>query len=1052
MAATVSAINTLFFASKEARVQQGLLKTMVEKALDKQGRTELEAIIYGFPGEGNKQISTEQYQRLVGFLRETAVHEAEGELVYLNMMTEKTPIRATVTGDEAVYRYCEDDRLPDDATFTLKKMVTMTSIVESEGKRRKENVKALVEDMELGYRVNLKQEEAVSPLDERVREIRRTWDRDMKTYRVIQRESFQMGPFTIDCSRVRQSRGRTLEESRVLDAPAHHEVEVELKNDRVTEGINATEVLRKMLIVILRVLRVLRGSWFLIRNQEMAETVKEYADFTGQLVKEGRPPQFIGPLPVTLERQMLRDIRLGGYTITRKADGERALMMIGSNGRTRFIYRTMRVEDTGLEVLEESARRTILDGEVITRTHEGKPIHPPMYLVFDCYMAGGKVVSNLPLIRREGEGTGSGAGEVESEVGEGAGAEGEGRTRGKSRLEIADDVIRAISTPGSFGAVWGDERHMVSVSLKPFVVVPRATPDEVERIVSSLMDDPVPYGTDGVIFTPIESGVNNYMGDKLFEIRGTWSDVMKWKPPADNTVDFLLKIKESDEKQARFREGDLFVIGNLLTDEKLYALQEMGDRDFREEMRELENQVVPFQGGVSRIQLETSANGEILARSGEAVITDTIVECAWDPSLPSYLDEQAGGWVVRNIRWDKTALYRQGKIYGTMNTERTAKSVWETAVKDPIALEDLWTSKEIYTDDADGGGEQTREGYFNRRGAREQSLLARMVDFHNLVVKRTLLVPTIRRDKGVSPATEGNLLVDIACGKGGDIPRFMRSGARFILGLDVEPDNILNRDDGAIVRYLNHRLRATERRGRRAVGMRFALADCGRDLYASETGMDEHSREVLKKMLRSGGLMASGVDRVTCMFAVHYFFRDETTISTFFQNISRLLKPRKDSRTLPCFVACCFDGDKVVRMLEAEGGDDLKVSHYEDGKMAWSIQGGYNRDEVGRGDRPVRGLGHEVSVYIETINNTHVEFLVGDEELYARAEEAGLRAPTMEEANALGYFAPAGTFEELFDKTSPDGTGKARDMLPYEKKLSFLYRWFILVPAGGEQV
>jgi len=139
-------------------------------------------------------------------------------------------------------------------------------------------------------------------------------------------------------------------------------------------------------------------------------------------------------------------------------------------------------------------------------------------------------------------------------------------------------------------------------------------------------------------------------------------------------------------------------------------------------------------------------------------------------------------------------------------------------------------------------------------------------------------------------------------------------------------------------------------------------------------------------------------------------------------------------------------------MLEADGGDDLKVSHYEDGRLAWSIQGGYNRDEVGRGDRPVRGLGHEVSVYIETINNTHVEFLVGDEELYARAGEAGLRAPTMEEANALGYFAPAGTFEELFDKTAPDGTGKARDMLPYEKKLSFLYRWFVLVPAGGEQV
>ena len=1040
--ATTNAINALFFGNKESASRQVVLQSLIDRATDKTKQLELETIVYGFPGSSNKEIGVEQYQRLVGFLRQTTQREADGEQVYMNINVDKNQIRSTIKGDDAVYRYCEEDRLPENAEFVSKFLMKMENKDAKESKEKRGPMeRAIVEDLELGYRVNLKTEKKISPVDESVRELKRSWERSTKTYRIIQRESFVMGPFVIDCSRVRQGTGRTLEESRVLDGSAHYEVEIEFKPDRVPEGLHSKEILRRMLVVILRVLRVLRGSWFLLRSSDIDNVVKEYADFTGQLYREGSLPQFIGPMPITLERQMLRDVRMGGYTVTQKADGERALLHIAEDGKVYFIYRTMRVEATGLEITDKSICKTILDGEVITKTKDGTEIHPPMYLVFDCYMVNGKPVNNLPLVS---------SGKESESVASAASAAAAKSTKEEivSRLDYASMILDIASTPGNFSSVWGEDRHVVRLSMKPFVIIPKAPNDVVEKTIVSLMDTEVPYGTDGVIFTPAESSVNNYSGEKLFDIRGTWSDVMKWKPPHDNTIDFLLKIKDADKSESKlFREGELFVIGNLFTDEKLYMLQDMPDRDFREEMRNSENKVVPFQGGVSKIQLEVSTDGSILARSGESVMSNTIVECAWDSKMASSMDDLEGGWVIRNIRWDKTSLYKQGKIYGTMNTERTAKSVWETTVKDPIALEDLWTSTEIYTDDSDGGGEQTREGYFNRRGSREQSLLARMVDFHNLVVKRHLLVPVVRKGKYITNVTDNQLIVDIACGKGGDIPRFMKSRARFILGIDVEPDNILNRDDGAIVRYLNHRMKGIERQGKRPVNMRFALADCGKDLFANDTGMDEYSQEVLKKNLRSGGILSSGVDRISCMFAVHYFFKDETTITTFFNNISKLLRSkRNDDGPPPCFIACCYDGDKVVQLLEAEGGDERRVSHYENDKLAWSIRGDYKQEDVGNGDIPVRGLGHEISVYIETINNTHTEYLVGDEELYYRAKMAGLRAPTEEEAISLGYTSGGGTFEELFDKTSPEGTGKARDMYGYEKKLSFLYRWFILVP------
>lgn len=1085
-----SALRHVFLEGRESPGFKDTLLELVKKSMT-EPQNELEAIIHGDSGENNQRIGLEQFQRIVGFLRANGKpFDKLGEQVYLNIFDEKnTKIRTTIPGDDAVSRYCMDDIIPDSATYLMKhrikqappkrntKMASETeteSGVEQTGtgrprpKKMEDEPKYYgIQDLNVGYKMNLKTESPIDSRDPIIRDMRSKWKNTRKYYRMIQRESFQMGEFfRVDCSRVRTGKGKTLEESGVLDSFTEYEVEIELITGMIPPGMSAETVLRKMMNLLLHLTRVLRGQWFIMREDEKTEILRDYATITSQdpeIISTfgSRKLRFIGPMPITLNRSAVRDVRSGSYTATLKADGERALMMIGSNGDTHLIYRTMRIESTGMIVKDKSIHRTILDGEVITKLNiAGVPteVHPPMFLVFDAYMVGGEAVHVLPLLKSEVVTEGDAAAASSESVTEGAAAgAGSRKSDSRTRLGLASDVIDKIGGMGAYESVWGDTKYVLNrIMLKKFVFVP-TTDEECKKELVALMESKIPYHTDGIIFTPNRNAVNNYTGTEIVNIKGTWNDVMKWKPPEDNTIDFLLKLLPETKDTiggGKFREGILYVIGNDITNTDLYYLQTLPPNKISRELTSRENKVIPFRGGVSRIQLELGEGGVIRSKTDEAVQDNMIVECAWDPTLRSFMDDGTGGWVIRNIRWDKTSVYRNGVVEGTMNAERTAKSVWDTVVTDPVKLEDLWTSSAIFVDEPDGGDEETGEGYFNRKGLREASALGHMRDFHNLVVKNFLI------RSGSRGNLRGAKMVDIACGKGGDIPRFQQSGASFVLGLDVVPDNILNLDDGAIRRYINIPLR------NRKVDMMFALVDCGKDIFAEKSAIDDESKKIIADVFADGTKLGTRADKVTCMFAMHYFFKDLTTVDTFFHNVARILRsPSKGEVIPPCFVASYFDAGKVHRLLKDKTTSDNRTYRAMVGTdVAWSIQALYDVDAVedaiasGSVDGP-EGLGLEIKVYIRSINKWHNEYLVGRKTL----KEVGLRhglyvfekapkeSPTdlqvaIESAGKKAGYIPGSTFDTLFKiiKAS-DSVGKAREMTDYEKELSFLYRWDVML-------
>jgi len=61
----------------------------------------------------------------------------------------------------------------------------------------------------------------------------------------------------------------------------------------------------------------------------------------------------------------------------------------------------------------------------------------------------------------------------------------------------------------------------------------------MEKAITQMLDTKFEYKTDGLIFTPRQSGVAPQA-----DLNGaTWTRVYKWKPAEQNSIDFLVRLK-----------------------------------------------------------------------------------------------------------------------------------------------------------------------------------------------------------------------------------------------------------------------------------------------------------------------------------------------------------------------------------------------------------------------------------------------------------------------------------------------------------------------------
>jgi hypothetical protein len=819
---------------------------------------------------------------------------------------------------------------------------------------------------------------------------------------------------------------------------------------------------------------------------------------------ELRPKHFIGPNSYTLQMQNIRpidpdskvpNIRMN-YSVTEKADGLRKLLFIApKTGNVYLIDTNMNFQFTGAVSLNSKLYNTLLDGEHVIHNKKGAFIN--LFLVFDVYFVHKADVRSLLFFPTNNE-------EVLTNF----------------RLPLLESIVKNLHLKCVSGGA--DSLPPIRIEAKNFEIASSLLFGKTIFVCCSIIlrkcdEHRFEYHTDGLIFTPIDLGVgstvrnDNTVAGPLY--KSTWDYSFKWKPAHMNTIDFLVTTKKGEDKEDLV--SNIFKSGVDMS--RCVQIQQYKTLVLRVGYDERKHghlnpcvSVIEGTAGSSAVESEGGGGGDaykpapfyptypydndahichIMLRPDEAGVNqmmtiendiiqdETIVEFSYDPTQPVNWR-----WSPLRVRHDKTAEYRNGgKNYG--NAYHVANNNWHS-IHNPITPQMLMTGDEIPSElvnddiyynhaESGGGGGGGGGGMDIGRGTKIRTLTKGMRDFHNLYVKRKLIM---------SVAHPGNTLIDLAVGKGGDLPKWIAAKLKFVFGIDYSKDNLEHKFDGVCARYLD--IKRVKRNIPDAV---FIHGDSSKEIRAGQAAISERYRLITRAIFGEGakdatilgrgvyphyGRGAEGFDICSIQFAIHYFFENSMKLHTFLQNVSECTKLGG------YFIGTCFDGVRIFQALaRLETGDEMTVlsgtvgtgGTGSDPQKMWSVRKKYHQTEF---EPDSSSIGYEIEVYQDSINKITREYLVNFDYLTQLLENYGFDLVSPEEAETTLMFPmPDGTatFDAMFhhmelecknnrassgeegggaagggwERKCRQEYGSALYMTPEEKQISFYNRYFI---------
>lgn len=921
-------------------------------------------------------------------------------------------------------------------------------------------------------------------------------------------------PFKVDLSIVRSStkdnKGRmiktyNIQDSSVFNNSESYEIEIEVKNNDAKLMYDSPEKLTTGIEKVTKlVLCGLQKTNYPVSYVEQKKTIDDYMRLLHEPEFKRKnldyfpkervyPSDFIGPSSVTLQIKNIAPIDPNisvpnitapySYVVTDKADGDRHLLYINGIGKIYLISSNMSVIFTGARTENQQCFNTLIDGELILHDKNSQFINT--FAAFDIYIVNGINIRERPFV--------------------------EVKTKDPKyfvdgcRLPILKDVVRNLNPISIIGkapeakkgvekileAMKKENKSPITIIVKHFY--PRFIKDELEAkkgereevkagedieikeaerkgddynifeacnyILQRIKNGLYEYNTDGLIFTPTLLGVGS---SKFLEAgplkRTRWDYSFKWKPADFNTIDFLITTKKgtdgTDIVTPIFEKGQIFTEATQFNqyktlilrvgfderqhgfinpcqdvlDDKLPSADDSNEEGYKP-VQFFPSEPYDAQAGLCNIMLELDGNGtaQMFTEERQVFEDNTVVEFKYDLSKSGLWK-----WVPLRVRYDKTAEFRQG-LNSFGNDYNTANNNWYS-IHYPITEEMIATGRnipsKIVSDDV----------YYNR--VTSDNLTSGLRDFHNLFVKKMLIQ---------SVSKKGNTLIDYACGKGGDFPKWITANLSFVFGIDISKDNIENRINGACARFLNYR--------REYAQMPYALfvnGNSSQNIRSGQALLSDKSIAITKSVfgsiasdpklgpavMRQHGKASDGFNVSSCQFAIHYMFENNKTFYNFLRNVAECTKLNG------YFIGTSYDGKTVFNILRNKRqGEEVEI--YMDDKKVWSITKDYDGDSFRDDDS---SLGYKISVYQESINQSFSEYLVNYKFFIDAMEKYGFIIVPRNEAKTLGLPEGTGMFIELYNMMMDEidnNPKKAVDykdaptMRKYEKDISFLNRYFV---------
>ena len=155
------------------------------------------------------------------------------------------------------------------------------------------------------------------------------------------------------------------------------------------------------------------------------------------------------------------------------------------------------------------------------------------------------------------------------------------------------------------------------------------------------------------------------------------------------------------------------------------------------------------------------------------------------------------------------------------------------------------------------------------------------------------------------------------------------------------------------------------------------------------------------------------------MFALHYFFKDKTTLDGFVKNIVQNIKQGG------YLIGACFNGSKCHEKLSLDNSIEYKLGD----QLLLKVDKLYDDEEF---EENATSLGKKISVEMYTIGTTNIEYLVNFNYFKSVLEEQGITLIELTDFDNIGILS-----SEM--KTILN----LKEMTPIERSISDLNSLFI---------
>ena len=972
------------------------------------------------------KVNEEKFTRIFRYLKTISENE---ESIQANGMTQTLDIsnqvdnvttRLSINDLNSISKYCKNEK--DLSTqYTL---MTKTKIKSHQV-------------LEFDFVLNVKREDLIK---EQIKETIEDLRVKNKSYRLKKRFSFTFNNnFRVDMTILRSGVGDTMKKSQIFKAPLKYEIEVEYLKTNTSE-FKKDELILELTELITLLWKLQNDTDTILSNEKKKKVSIELINLVCKIkydnkidLKNNPQKYFLSYQPVTLQLKHLKKSPDVGelsilskktiYSVTDKADGERHLLYVDKSKHLYLINNRHTVKYVGKT---NKPGNTVIDGEFIKYNKDGILIN--RFMCFDIYFCNNEDVRTLPLITEDGR---------------------KSHRIGKLTTYVKDiETFKHVTIKiKRFYSIYNEddktlikENNLKSNDLLKFCKLIYESSNQLD------------YAIDGLIFTPCDYSVGaTYIGEdmervyseytriiennkgikQIVNLKHKWNRVFKWKPPKENTIDMLVKTTSNNFTKTmlgkQYVKVDLFVAGNFDKDSEIDPLQIFKDLHRNINTKYIGDNSIKFTELGCYLEIE-DGNTYPLTKDYEPILNDTIVEFSYNADDKIDTPHR---WIPNRIRRDKTELYlKKNIIGGAANHIDVAKDVMKS-IAYPVT-EDFIQGKKtpnlttIVASDS----------YYVRNRDRKRMISYPMLLFHNHV--KDTLYKSIKDKKS---------LLEIACGKGGDIYKLKSkdSKLKYVVGIDINVDNILNVSDGAYKR-LDDMNKNTVMMNPKMI---FTTLDATKEWEPNYVDNVENSKmRLLNKLLwdrlsfsdktqlannnlllEFNGVMKNKFDVVSCQFAIHYFFESDQTLNNFCTNLNNYLN------TNGLFIGTFLDGKKIVEMLNNKTHIHGHNKKYDD--TIWSIRKKYN-DVI---DPDKIGTSKQIETFVESIGQTISEYLVDFELLKRKLEKYNIKLLTTENKSSLESFSQF--YEEYLENKKTNK--KNFELDDVMKKYSGLHMYFIFV-------